>query len=802
MIILFFLFQFSVPLFLKSFFNRASVPFYAQFLSFFQDLFVISLLCLLLPISVPFCLFLCFLLHVYLVLDFFVYNEMKLRVRWTDFFYLRDRKFLIHSAKEMGIKQFFRVILILLLFDGFGYFLYKDIQIDFIWSISIVTGLLSGISSLCIPRSVQYVVNHPCFLIRPTVREKKSLLPRFPPKVLANNPKSFHIQMAPEEKPHLVFLFLESFPAKYVGTGVTPCLDRWIQKGIYFSQFYSNGTLTYRALLSGLFGTVARNTARGLAPYVDVPFKGIPEFLKKKGYRTAFHHNGSLSFDCQDRFLAKHFDEMADQHSMNLPCFDYIGWGPPDEYLMEYSASWLEKQKNPTFLTLFTISNHHPWAVPSHYQSFQDSRFLQTLEYTDYSLGCFIEHLRAKNLSKKTLLFILGDHGQPTGEHHRNFYNSRFLYEENVHIPLLILGEGRISEPKLIDSIGSQMDLFPTVVDLFNENEFCLGSSLIRSDSERSVFLQNPYSEGFLGCRKGKWKWIENCFSSDQELYDLKEDPGETKNLKSVYPEIAELLKKQTHSFFSQIEGNYDVDFQEKPSSYCLDLSNSLVTDQQLQALILPQFNRVNLENCLLLTDRGISCLLARCPNLEKLNLKGILEVTEKAFEGFYPKLRTLDLSDAVDVKAEKLVSYCPYVQDLSFNIKSNIFLQMQNLVRLKLLNADEMTDDAMIFLLQRNPYLNSLMIYGCAKITDQILFFLKNLSLEILWFFDAPLFTDKGISYLEQLPLRSFALTGSPLVTEKSFFLFKKLESLYLKDCGTCSSNPYLLKNTVDSEQ
>ena len=98
------------------------------------------------------------------------------------------------------------------------------------------------------------------------------------------------------------------------------------------------------------------------------------------------------------------------------------GWGTYDEDLMRHTVDWLQKQQGPTFTTLFTISNHHPWIVPEHHQppvfdlplnSFLQ-RFLQTVHYTDYSLGLLVDLLKAKGLSKNTVLVIVGDHGQPT----------------------------------------------------------------------------------------------------------------------------------------------------------------------------------------------------------------------------------------------------------------------------------------------------------------------------------------------------------------------------------------------------
>ena len=653
----------------------------------------------------------------------------------------------------MGIGQFLGVFSFLFLAHIVGYIFYEPINLSILLIFFGGIGLGALSSLFWIPKSLRYALYHPFFL-----RNDKKLTKDFSGPFVSPSFSEplFSLPIEKEEKPHVVFLFLESFGAKYVGTQATAYLNRWIQEGIYFSHFYSNGTLTYRALLSGLFGMLPQATTVGLLPYVNIPFRGIPQFLKNRGYKTAFHHSGSLHFDHQDRFLEKHFDELIDQYSMGMKHIRSVGWGIPDEHLMHYSADWLQKQREPSFLTMFTISNHHPWVLPPHYHSSLPNRFLQTLEYTDYALGQFCQ-----GLSEKTILFILGDHGQPRGEHEGNFYNGRFLYEENVHIPLLILAKGRIVSPQVIDKIGSHIDLFPTLVDLFGGQEKCLGRSLRRSEPEGVAFSRNPYSEGFTSCRKGRWKWVEVESSSLQELYDLAEDPQEQYNLASLYPETAQELKRETHSFFSKIEGLYSVDRAIKFSPYCLDFSNSLIADWKLEKAASFKLHRVSLENCLLLTDLGIKRFLSQSPSLEELNLKGVTDITDGAFEILHPRLKKLDLSDAVYITGKNFSSFSPSLQELSLNGKNGVELDMEGLVQLKLLDASQINEDVLIRIIQKNRSLASLVIHQCDQLTDRILPFLEDLSLEILWLFGRHRMSGAGVESLNKMKIRSFKFGG-----------------------------------------
>jgi arylsulfatase A-like enzyme len=695
----------------------------------FQDLFIISFLFWL---PFPVAAMGGFFIHAYLLFDAALYHQMHLRLRWRDWVHVRHLGSFFSSAKEMGLYRFMAALFALgTVHLGVAVWVGGDIMPPWF---SLVSGMGALASLWAIPKQFIYATYHPFFLPHP----RSSLQGKWQP-VHKEGPRLATVNT--EEKPHLIFLFLESFPAKSVNEATTPHFCRWREKGIYFSQFYANGTLTYRALIASLFGRPPGSTAVGLAPYVEAPLEGIPAFLRKKGYLTAFHHNGSLHFDQQDLFLERHFDVIADRKEIGGP-ISSPSWGVPDEYLMRYAADWLEKQRRPTFLSLFTITNHHPWIVPDGYAAPSGNRFHQTMHYTDHCFDLFLRLLQEKGLLDKSILFVLGDHGQPQGEHEGNFYNSRFLYEENVHVPLLILAKN--AAPMKIDEVGSQVDLLGTVRDLFGEK----GNSLLVSDPERTAFFQNPYSEGFIGCRKGPWKWIENRLTGQEELYNLQEDPGERTNVIGKGPSF----KEKTHAYFAENDRFYSGLSKRGASRHDLDLSHSLVSDQELAR---HQFvRRANLDCCHLLTDAGIAAFLARCPELEELKLNGLFDLTDALFVP--APLRRLELAEANLITPETIARCCPYLEELTCSAASATQFPFRHLIRLKLFEASGITDAMLAEIARNNPHLGHLSLYGCEQITDEGLLALKGLPLERVWLFNALRVSAQGIAFLQSLALRS----------------------------------------------
>jgi phosphoglycerol transferase MdoB-like AlkP superfamily enzyme len=837
---LFFLtFNLSVPLYLR--FKQRSIPFYARGVGFLEDFFIILELFLVASISISLAVVTGLLLHLVLMLDSILYKQMQLRLRFSYLIHLRHAGSFYSSAKELGLKKLIGSALGILALHSAGYFtVYRrfDAEVSLLdGAIFLGVGAIALVLAKSLPKKTGYAVDNLFFSQQIKIFQKKaerlsSASLSFPKESFRlldesyplwrmtkgfEGEKQFDLKIGSEEKPHVILLFLESFSSHGISyeKKATPHFDQLAKEGILFSNFYSNGTFTYRAMLAGLFGLIGGDTAKGLGPYVNIPYVGLPQLMKQAGYTSAFFHNGSLSFDKQREFLKNHFDLLADRTEIEDSPHQSTSWGAHDECLMRYTANWLEKQDQPAFMTLFTISNHHPWIAPEHHAApvfdstlnLSHQRFLQTMHYTDHSLGLLMQLLREKKLSKKTVLVIVGDHSQPLGQHHGNFYYSRFLYEENVRVPLLIVAEGRISEPKTIEDIGSHVDLLPTLMDLLHLQgiQQGAGNSLVRKDPDRVAMLHNPYSEGFLGCRKGPWKWIENQLTQEGELYDVTVDPQEKQNQAENYPDIAASLRQEAKDYFQFI---YELHRERKiipsiggdcpPSTVSFDFSTTMITDAELVQLASdhPKMEKLNLRDCLLVSDKGVASVLTACEHLEDFNLKGVTDLTDDAFAQLpRERLRTLHISEAAlsDHGLEKIVKACPNLSVLSLQGKNltdrgiQALSHLRHLGRLKILQMDNISEEALIGVLKNNSHLGHLVLQGCKNVSDRTLEALQAHPLELLWILDAPELTDEGIAYLWKLPIRFLTLEGCPLLTEKSIASLKQLnlEAAYLNCQG-----------------
>jgi len=380
--------------------------------------------------------------------------------------------------------------------------------------------------------------------------------------------KTCHLRLDKREKPHLIFIFLESFRSKDVGClggkyRITPCFDELASEGILFSNFYANSVRTSRSAFSSLFGIPSDTDASERSMRFDTPLIGIPQLMKKGGYQCSYIHNGSTHFENQAGFFQNQgYENVFGKEDIlhQFPHADQTSWGIHDEYLMQYSVQWLKKRDtHPQFLTLFTITNHHPWSLPHHHQKLSlpenlhktYRKYLNTFHYSDSVLGQLIELLHREHLLEKSILFILGDHGYPMGEHDGNFFQQRYLYEENIRVPLLIYAKGRITRSKILPEPSSQIDLVPTVMDLFGMRDFnhAVGSSLLRKGKSRFIFFHNPYVFQNFGCRIDQHKFIYTHLSREIELYDLENDPGEETNIAHNHPHLVHKCLHQIKNY-------------------------------------------------------------------------------------------------------------------------------------------------------------------------------------------------------------------------------------------------------------
>lgn len=183
------------------------------------------------------------------------------------------------------------------------------------------------------------------------------------------------------------------------------------------------------------------------------------------------------------------------------------------------------------------------------------------LKYVDRKIGDLIEKLDgAGYLNEDTYVFIMGDHGQQFLEH-GDFGHGVYLYEELCNVPLLVYNDNL--KTKKEKTFASGIDIGPTILhiaDIAPPVSF-LGTSIFTANSNRDIILQEgrykrndfiikgnsvylDIGKYKIGLINGSYKYIMNSCGQD-ELYNLKEDPKETKNLVDEEAEKAEEFKSK-----------------------------------------------------------------------------------------------------------------------------------------------------------------------------------------------------------------------------------------------------------------
>jgi iduronate 2-sulfatase len=174
--------------------------------------------------------------------------------------------------------------------------------------------------------------------------------------------------------------------------------------------------------------------------------------------------------------------------------------------------------------------------------------YLATVTFMDEQVGRILQTLKELGLDKDTAVFFTSDHGYLLGEHH--FWQKGNLREEVTRVPLIMSAPDH--QPGISSSIVELVDMFPTACDL-------TGLPIPKSVQGKSLLpiLANPKATvketalSFVGTgtsmRSSDWTYMKYGDGSE-ELYDMKEDPKQFKNLVGV-PAYEEELKSQSKLF-------------------------------------------------------------------------------------------------------------------------------------------------------------------------------------------------------------------------------------------------------------
>lgn len=267
---------------------------------------------------------------------------------------------------------------------------------------------------------------------------------------------------------NVVIIIMESFSKEYIGyfndgAGYTPFLDSLLRQGLACTNAYANGKRSIEGVPAVLSGIQALSSnAYITSPYNANRISSLPLLLKDRGYSSAFFHggnNGTMGFDNFVKMAG--FQKYIGKNQYPGNPDDYDGtWGIYDEPFFNFYCNEMSKMHTPFVTAFFSLSSHHPYALPRKYQNQYPEGTLpihKTISYSDMALQKFFDCAKSLPWYANTLFVITADH---TGPSSNPIYQNK---PGDYSIPILYYMPSD-SLSGIYRNVTQQTDIVPTVL--------------------------------------------------------------------------------------------------------------------------------------------------------------------------------------------------------------------------------------------------------------------------------------------------------------------------------------------------
>lgn len=197
-------------------------------------------------------------------------------------------------------------------------------------------------------------------------------------------------------------------------------------------------------------------------------------------------------------------------------------------------------------------------------QKYPHAAFATMVTYMDIAVGDVLRKLEDLGIAENTLVIFTSDNGtHMEGGADPDFFNSngpyrgykRDLYEGGIHVPAIAWWPGTIQSNSTSDHVSAFWDMFPTFADLIGADlptdidGLSMAPTLTGEGSQEehtNMYWEFHEKGGRVALREGDWKAVrykvfENP-DSPLELYNLADDPGETRNVAVDFPEVVKRM--------------------------------------------------------------------------------------------------------------------------------------------------------------------------------------------------------------------------------------------------------------------
>jgi hypothetical protein len=383
---------------------------------------------------------------------------------------------------------------------------------------------------------------------------------------------------------NIIFFVMESVGTRYIfdtsyGNPIPmPFLHQISKEGWFLKRHYTTSNVSTKAIFSLFSGFYDFFKRENFGTRLDAGIPAIYNWLGEN-YDCFLVTPSSISWYFPTNFIKN--SKLSEIHSYeNLRFkikeeFHSLGhYIARDEIqTVDFFLQRLNKAKEPFLGLYISFAAHFPYFdYGEDYRIMEDdgrliSRYYNNLNLLDHMIKRIVDHLKEQGLLGRTILVIVGDHGQAFGQHHpNNFMHYRYSYNENLETPT-ILYQPALFRPKVIEFPTSHVDILPTLLDAVRipyPSMVFDGESLFNYKLRRKSIFFYGYEESISSLDNHLIKVQYSLKRKKCWAFDLKLDPDE-KNPLDCY--LYSLQVEALHKFVSDHDSDllkYNASLREK----------------------------------------------------------------------------------------------------------------------------------------------------------------------------------------------------------------------------------------------